>query len=263
VRGGPVMQHGRWLGIAAAGVFSVAAAPVAAAAPALTSGGVALHVHGATSGNWSGYADIAVSKPYTFVEANWTEPKYTCDGNSPESSAVWVGLEGYGDQTVEQGGTIAICSGKNQGTHYAWWEMYPHNSVQEIFPVKVGDKMYASVTYNAGSSKPYNIYVWDETSDVSLNVNEACSTTCNRSSAEWIVESPGINGQIAYLPKFKPIVFTEGFSSVTPGATSVSSIKSFAHQAITMTGASGNRAVPSALTSNGEGFSDKWVSSTP
>jgi hypothetical protein len=53
------MQHGRWLGIAAAGVFSVAAAPVAAAAPALTSGGVALHVHGATSGNWSGYADIA------------------------------------------------------------------------------------------------------------------------------------------------------------------------------------------------------------
>jgi peptidase A4-like protein len=257
------MKHGRWLGLAAAGVFSVAAAPVAAAAPALTSGGVALHIHGATSGNWSGYVDTAVTNPYTFLEANWTEPKYTCDGNSPESWAVWVGLDGWSDQTVEQGGTIAICSGKNQGTHYAWWEMYPHNSVQEIFPVKVGDKMYASVTYNAGSSKPYNIYVWDETSNMSLNVNEACSSTCSRSSAEWIVESPGIDGQIAYLPKFKPIVFTEGFSSVNPGATSGSSIKSFAHQAVTMTGASGNRAVPSALTSNGEGFSDKWVSSTP
>jgi hypothetical protein len=258
------MKHGRWLGIAAAGVFSVAAAPVAAAAPALTSGGVMTHIHGATSTNWSGYVDTAIKKkPYTFVEANWTEPKYTCDGNSPEASAVWVGLDGDGSQTVEQGGTIAICSGKSQGTHYAWWEMYPHNSVQEVFPVKVGDKMYASVTYNAGSSTPYNIFVWDETSDVSLNMNEACSTTCSRVSAEWVVESPGFGGQIAYLPKFKPIVFTEGFSSVTPGAGTVSSIKSFAHQAITMVGASGNRAVPSALTSNGEGFSDKWVSSAP
>jgi hypothetical protein len=94
-------------------------------------------------------------------------------------------------------------------------------------------------------------------------MNEKCSVTCSRSSAEWVVESPGFGNQIAYLPKFKPIVFTEGFSSVTPGATSVSSIASFVHSSITMTGASGNRAVPSALTSNGEGFTDKWVSSTP
>jgi hypothetical protein len=257
------MKHVGWFGIAAAGFVSLAAAPVASAAPALTSGGVALHIHGATSGNWSGYVDTEKKKPYTFVEANWTEPKYTCDGNSPESSAVWVGLDGDTDQTVEQGGTIAICSGKNQGTHYAWWEMYPANAVQEIFPVKVGDKMYASVTYNAGAARPYNIFVWDETSDVSLNENEVCSSTCSRSSAEWIVESPGFGTQIAYLPKFKPIVFTEGFSSVVPGATTVASIASFTHVAFTMTGSGGNRAVPSALTSNGEGFSDKWISSAP
>jgi hypothetical protein len=30
-----------------------------------------------------------------------------------------------------------------------------------------------------------------------------------------------------------------------------------------MTGAQPKRAVPSALTSNGEGFTDKWVSSKP
>jgi hypothetical protein len=258
------MRHARWLGIAAAGVFSVVAAPLATAAPAVASGGVAIDIHGATSHNWSGYVDTAIKKkPYTFVEANWTEPSYTCDGNSPESSAVWVGLDGDTDGTVEQGGTIAICSGKSQGTHYAWWEIYPANSVQEIFPVKVGDKMYASVTYTAGSTRPYNIFVWDETSDVSLNENQACSSTCSRSSAEWIVESPGFGGQIAYLPKFKPIVFTEGFSSVVPGDTTVGSIASFKHVALTMYGSSGNRAVPSKLSSNGEGFSDKWISSAP
>ena len=118
----------------------MAAAPFASAASELGSGGVALQVHGASSGNWSGYADTQ-KVGYTFVEANWTEPSYTCDGNSPESSAIWVGIDGYSSSTVEQGGTIAICSGKNQGAHEAWWEMYPTNNVQEVFAIKVGDKI--------------------------------------------------------------------------------------------------------------------------
>jgi len=258
------MRHVPWFGIIAASALSVAAAPLASAAPSLTSGGAALHVHGATSRNWSGYvATEKQKKPYTFVEANWTEPSYTCDGSSPEASVIWVGLDGWSDGTVEQGGTIAICSGKNQGTHYAWWEMYPHNSVQKVFPVKVGDHMYASVTYKTGQADPYNIFVWDETSDVSLTKNEACSSTCKRSSAEWIVESPGFGSQLAFLPKFKPIAFTEGNASIVPNGTTVGVIASFTHVAVTMTGSSGNRAVPSALTPGGNGFTDKWVSSSP
>jgi hypothetical protein len=265
------MKRTRWFGIpaagvvAAAGVLSAGAVPlVAAAAPAVTSGGVALHVHGSKSGNWSGYADTQQSSPYTFVQASWTEPSYTCDGKSPESSAVWVGIDGYfGSQTVEQGGTIVICNGKKQGKHMAWWEMYPTNAVQEVFPVKPGDFIFASVTYKAGSQKPYNIFVWDETSDVSLNVNEACgSVPCIRSSAEWIVESPSFGGTTAYLPKFAPLVFGSGLASEQANGASPSSIASFPHAAITMTGSHGNRAKPSALTASGEGFTDKWISSS-
>jgi Peptidase A4 family len=259
------MERIRWFGIVAAGALSVAAAPLTSAAPALTSGGAALRVHGATSRNWSGYADTQGGTPYTFVKANWTEPSYACDGNSPESSVIWVGLDGWSDGTVEQGGTIAICSGTNQGTHFAWWEMYPKNAVQEVFPVSVGDKMFASVTYKAGSTKPFDILVKDKTSGRSLNMLEACTTTptCNRTSAEWIVESPSFGSQIAYLPKFKPIKFTAGFASQAPNGASPSAIVAFTHVSITMVGAHGNRAVPSALTSNGQGFTDKWISSTP
>jgi hypothetical protein len=43
-----------------------------------------------------------------------------------------------------------------------------------------------------------------ESSDVSLTENEACSSTCKRSSAEWIVKSPSVGSQIADLPKFEP-----------------------------------------------------------
>ena len=265
------MKHARWLGVssagvlAAGGVLSVAAAPLVSAAPAQTSGGMAIHGSGVTSSNWSGYADIQ-SGTYTLVEANWTEPSYTCDGNSPESSAIWVGIDGYSSGTVEQGGTVAICSGKNQGTHEAWWEMYPKNSVQEVFPIKIGDKMFASVIYTGGQKKPFDILVKDLTSGKSLNKLEACSSSCARSSAEWIVESPSFNpGGLAYLPKFKPIVFTGGFASQAPNGATPSSIASFTNNAITMTNSSftTKRAVPSALTSNGQGFTDKWLSSTP
>ncbi len=265
------MKLSRWFGVpaasvvAAAGVLSAGAVPlVAAAAPAVTPGGVALHVRGVTSGNWSGYADTQQSSPYTFVQASWTEPSYKCDGKSPELSAVWVGIDGYfGSNTVEQGGTIAICHGKKQGRHMAWWEMYPTNAVQKVFQVKPGDFIFASVTYKAGSKKPYNIFVWDETSDVSLNMNEACgSVPCVRSSAEWIVELPSFGTTVASLPKFAPIVFGSGLVSEQANGASPSSIASFPHAAITMTGTHGNRAKPSALTASGEGFTDKWISSS-
>src|SRR5450755_222882 len=256
------MKHSRSIGVAAAGLMAVTSAPLVSAAPALTSGGLAQHVRGTTSHNWSGYVNTD-SNTFTFIEANWTEPSYKCDGSSSESAVIWVGLDGFNSSTVEQGGTIAICNGKNQGTHFAWWEMFPHNSVQEVFPVKVGDKMFASVTYKAGIAKPFNIFVKDTTSGVSLSMNETCSSGCMRNSAEWIVETPSFGSQIAFLPKFKPIALTGGFSSVGAAQTPLVDIAGFPHQAITMFGASGNRAVPSALASNGQGLTDKWISSAP
>lgn len=270
------MKRVRWIGVpvagllAAAGAFSVAAAPLAPAAPVMTPRSVA-HVHGISgtrSSNWSGYADIQ-SGAYTYVAANWTEPSYKCNGHSPESAAIWAGLDGYftTSPTVEQGGTIEVCSGTTQTAHWAWWEMYPTNQVTEIFKVKVGDRMFASVTYSAGQSKPYDIVVKDLTSGKSLNELEACgSTACNRSSAEWIVETPFFTpGGTAYLPKFKAIKFTGGVASQAANGASPLSIASFTHVSITLTNSTFTtiRALPSALSSNGEGFSVKWVSSAP
>lgn len=270
------MKHVRWIGVpaagvlAAAGVLSVAGAPLASAAPVLTSGGLAElgGVSGTSSSNWGGYADTQTGA-YTYVSANWTEPSYKCDGHSPESAAIWVGLDGYfkTSPTVEQGGTIAICRGTKQGTHKAWWEMYPTNAVQEVFSVKVGDKMFASVTYGSGGT-PYDIVVTDLTSGTSLNMHEACgSTPCNRSSAEWIVETPTFNpGGTAYLPKFiKAIKFSAGLASQAPNGASPVSIASFTHVSITLTNSTFAtiRALPSALSSSGQAFSVKWVSSAP
>jgi hypothetical protein len=211
------------------------------------------------STNWSGYADTGSS--FSKITGSWTEPAASCSGRSTSLAAFWVGIDGFSSSSVEQDGTLIECY---HGTafHFSWWEMYPTNAVQEVFAVKVGDKMFASVTYTAGATKPFDILVKDLTSGKSLNKLEACSVTCTRSSAEWIVESPSFGGTIALLPKFKAIKFTAGFASEAPDGAGPTSIASFPHASITMTGSHGNRAVPSALNSTGTGFADKWISSS-
>lgn len=52
----------------------------------------------------------------------------------------WVGLDGWWDDTVEQGGTSARCV--NGTPQYAtWWEMYPTNAIQTVFSINAGDSI--------------------------------------------------------------------------------------------------------------------------
>jgi hypothetical protein len=73
------------------------------------------------------------------VRAKWTQRAVTC----PTANAwavFWVGLDGWWDDTVEQGGTSARCV--NGTPQYAtWWEMYPTNAIQTVFSINAGDSI--------------------------------------------------------------------------------------------------------------------------
>ena len=82
------------------------------------------------STNWSGYA--VTGTKFTKATGSWIEPSVTCDKTTDtEWAAFWVGLDGYGSDTVEQTGTYALCRG-GKVEHAAWWEFYPTNDIQEI-----------------------------------------------------------------------------------------------------------------------------------
>src|SRR5262249_27582378 len=98
------------------------------------------------STNWSGY--VATGGDFTTVTSTWQQPTVSCTSNGVVS--FWVGLDGWGDQAVEQTGTGADCrSGSPQ--YYAWWETFPTNS-QQTYSVAVspGDTMTATVTFTDG-----------------------------------------------------------------------------------------------------------------
>ena len=161
----------------------------------------------AYSTNWSGYAaetnlTTPASNVVTQVSGAWKVPTVT--GKSNGYSSVWVGIDGYSSNSVEQLGTEQDTSRTGATTYYAWWEMYPNPSV-EIASMKIspGDSISASVTYG---SSAYTLQMTDITTSQSFSTTQ--TATAQRSSAEWIVEAPSSSSGVLPLANFGTATFS-------------------------------------------------------
>jgi hypothetical protein len=149
--------------------------------------------HQAESTNWSGYA--ATSGTYSSVSASWTEPTGHCSSGSQYSS-LWVGLDGYNSNSVEQTGSEVDCSGSTP-VYYSWYEMYPSPSHTYSNTVRPGDHFNASVTY-LGSNR-FSLFIADTTQGWS-HTHTGTLSGAPRSSAEVIVEAPCCTSSGGILP---------------------------------------------------------------
>ena len=104
-----------------------------------------------SSPNWSGYTIVSQANSVTAVNGTWNVPAVSAPPNGTYDSATWIGIDGYGGETVEQLGTGQdVVNGSP--VYYAWWEMYsagigqPQQIISDmtIFP---GDSISASVQY--------------------------------------------------------------------------------------------------------------------
>jgi hypothetical protein len=220
-----------------------------------------------TSPIWAGYVSTTKSggTPFHEVQAQWVQPAVSCDPSRPVMNAVfWVGLDGWNNTSVEQGGTLANCQ-NGTASYEAWWEMYPYNGIQNSFAINAGDTISASVTYLASSSL-FSIVVKDLTSGQSLTENIACQADmggCPRSSAEVISEDPlgGSDQDSAfYLPDYGTMSYTG--ASMTDDAGDTGTFADTAWNASEVNEVSSNnitKQTASALTANGSSFSTTWV----
>jgi hypothetical protein len=184
-----------------------------------------------TSPNWSGYVATTPNDSVTYVTGTWTVPTVTATSGNTDSFA-WVGIDGYGGGTVEQVGTA-------QGTHngvpyyYAWWEMWskiggqPEQTISTM-TVSPGDSITASVTYQTSGT-----YAGDYLLSINdtSHSNDSFSKYANpqqyqdplpdRSSAEWIMETPSSGGTYATLPEFSPVTFTNCYATISEATAQV------------------------------------------
>ncbi len=204
----------------------------------------------AYSTNWSGYAaetnlTTPASSAVTQVSGSWKVPTVT--GKSTAYSSVWVGIDGYSSDSVEQLGTEQDTSRSGAASYYAWYEMYPNPSV-EITSVKIspGDSISASVTYSSGA---YTLQIKDNTTSKSFSTTK--SATASRSSAEWIVEAPSSSSGVLPLANFGTATFS-GAKATINGATGAIDNSSWQNTSIDMETNSGTVIdQTSALTDSG------------
>ncbi|WP_194894550.1 G1 family glutamic endopeptidase [Catenulispora pinisilvae] len=162
-------------------VGSGAATPAAAAHHSPISFGHHRNVKNFQDSNWGGY--VATGN-FTSISGSWTEPQVTCN-TSNDLYAPWVGIDGYGSESVEQTGVQTDCS-SGSPVYSAWYEMYPAQPVYWNDPVSAGDSFTGSVADSGGGNYTItltdNTAGWTETTQQQYNGQDA--------SAEAVIESP-------------------------------------------------------------------------
>jgi Peptidase A4 family len=190
-----------------------AAVPVASASAAVWSA-VRPAAGSLTSNVWAGWMDRANANVQIYdVAARFTVPRVTCTHRGSDAY-FWVGLDGWGNATVEQTGVAAVCehtSSGNKPVYVDWYEMYPKRGVV-VHPVARGDTIIASVSYDSRNGQ-YYLQISDRTRPgASFSTHKSCPRghTCRKAMAEVIAEDPG--GGVkkgVYLANFGTVHFSE------------------------------------------------------
>jgi len=183
------------------------------------------------SNNWSGYVsalDTLTADSVSTVAGTWQVPSVTSTAGTGNAaySAVWVGIDGLDDGTVEQIGTMqgaeVFSEGKGKTVtataYYAWVEMYPAESLEITEATRFGKTVPATIkpgdTITAKVScvgDKFTFTMSDMTAGWTYT-GTAATATPERMTAEWIVEAPadetGQTISILPLADFSKVSFT-------------------------------------------------------
>jgi hypothetical protein len=159
---------------------------------------------------WSGYiaaSDVQNRSPVvSTVSASWTVPEIKPSENDT-FSGVWVGIGGYGEETLIQTGTEQeYINGKR--SYYAWYELLPDYLVRiHNLHVRAGDSITASISLVNENASEWLIEICDVTRGE--HFGKVVVYNSSMLSAEWIVERPKVNGEVSTLADFGNVTLTD------------------------------------------------------
>ncbi len=220
-----------------------------------------------TNTKWSGYvAETNFSDPQansvSYVTGAWIVPTVTGPSSGAFHSSIWVGIDGYGNNTVEQIGTEQdVVNGT--AVYSAWWEMYSTNARQTQQPIpwtiRPGDAILAYVQYISSGphANQFLLALIDSTSHHSF-IKYASSAQyqnplAQRSTAEWIVEATSVGNKIGPVPDFGSVTFTNA-SATIDGVIGPINSSSWQSQAVNLIANGGTVDTTSVLTQAGSSF---------
>lgn len=212
--------------------------------------------------NWAGYAVPAEKGTVTSVAGSFIVPGLSCSKAQTTYVALWAGLDGYNDSTVEQAGVLGECD-HGKAYYYVWYEFYPSPAVfLSNMTAAPGDKVYVNVAYiSSGNYFKINITIVPIRGKAVSSILEGSVSGADLSSAECILERPEVNGHLSTLANFGTAYYGQDYTSIpdTCYATINGATEPFGSfpsvVSITMVNYNGEvLAYPSSLTSDGSSF---------
>jgi hypothetical protein len=179
---------------------------------AVTSAGAAdASTQSVTSNAWAGVVDHGLG--LTRIGGDFTIPRVSAQCGGSSNVAIWVGLGGYGSLTFAQNGINVTPTGIG-----VWYELVDGHGNGPVVSVPLrmrqGDVVRLGLRFSANHS--VLTFSW-----MNLTRHTSAARTVrnatryyNGSSAEWIVERPGIDrlANTANLARFSPIVFSHAWT---------------------------------------------------
>ncbi len=208
---------------------------------------------------WSGYivaSDIQNrSATVSRVSASWAVPKINSSGDDT-LSGVWVGIGGYGEETLIQTGTVhGYINGKL--VYYAWYELLPDYLVRILsLHVRQDDIITASISLLDENTSTWSIEISDVTQGEQFK--KVVVYNSSRLTAEWIIERPKVNRTISTLADFGNITFTKCKATVD-GVTG--SIGNFSYAQLVMYNEETPLVSVSSLSNDESGFTVNYLKS--
>jgi hypothetical protein len=224
-----------------------------------------------TSSIWSGYATSKGT--FSSISASWTVASLSCTASN-SAATQWVGIDGWGNPTVEQDGVLSTCA-NGTASYTPWYEMYGDPNLNGGFAINLSPSYVVSAgnvitATTSAVSGGWVFTISDATAhwSFSTSVIPSQSPAPSQSTAEWINEAPVVcNGQNqtdcsgSSLADFGTIAFSNATTTPVGGAPeSIAAAGAVPLEMTSATNSSVARATPSALNATGNGFTDVWDS---
>nr|GAT46915.1 acid proteinase A [Mycena chlorophos] len=170
------------------------------------------------SSNWCGAAVTGTT--FSSVVGSWTVPTLSRRSGQSSSSdpalAQWVGIDGFNNDALIQGGTLSELEGNSQ-ENFAWTEMLPASLREVSLTVDTGDHITTNVTATSATSG--TVTIQNTSRGTSIVGTVSGGTRLSQNSAEWILEDFESGNSLVAFAGFPTQTFT---GSAIRSGTSVS-----------------------------------------
>ncbi|KAJ7195053.1 peptidase G1 [Mycena pura] len=176
------------------------------------------------SSNWCGAA--VTGSGFSSVVGTWTVPTLSLrsgqSANSDPALAQWVGVDGFSNSALIQGGTLSQLVGGRQ-QNFAWTEMLPAALREVSLTVDTGDSISTNVTMTSATSGTVSII--NNSRGTSIVGTVSGGTRLSGTSAEWILEDFESGSSLIAFAAFPASTFTgsavHSGGSVTPSSATL------------------------------------------